>query len=233
MRERQERTLERLSECGLTEFYLSGGTALSLRYEHRVSDDLDLFSFPEFSETAFPLERVLRAVQNVGGEVIGTERGTVWAKVDGVKVSFFSYPYPLLAPTSDAVRFPVASDQDVAASKLVSVAQRGEKKDFFDLWFLIRKHGWGLDALFGLCQKKYDLPIDQRALFVRSLVYFEDAERQDVLLSDGNPPDAPSVRPLSEQEWNEIKTFFRDVVKRFCSPSAKRPHHPTVSDFQP
>jgi hypothetical protein len=43
----------------LQEFYLVGGTALSLMYGHRISDDLDIFTNKTFDN-----EYVLRTLEN-------------------------------------------------------------------------------------------------------------------------------------------------------------------------
>ncbi len=207
--EQQKVILEKLSKSGLAEFfYLTGGTALSLRYQHRISEDLDFFSFPEFAEKKFPLEKTISLFQKVGGEISGIEKGTVWGEVKNIKVSFFSYPYPLLKPILKICEFPSASDEDIAASKLVSIAQRGEKKDFFDLWFLCQKYAWDLSFLLELCRQKYGISSNQKNLFLRSLVYFEDADAQTVFLRENEP--------LEEEKWKEIKKFFQELVKNFC-----------------
>ena len=124
------------------------------------------------------------------------------------KTLFFSYPYPLLQPPLKEDFFPCASDEDIAATKLVAIAQRGEKKDFFDLWFLLRKYNWTLCELFRFCRQKYGISSEKENLFLRSLVYFEDAEHQKVFLKEGES--------LGEQDWKEIKKFFQELVKNFC-----------------
>ena len=205
----QRTILEKLSRSGLGEFfYLTGGTALSLRYQHRLSEDLDFFTFPAFAEEKFPLEKTISALEKIGGEITGIEKGTVWGLVENIKLSFFSYPYPLLKPALKICGFPTASDQDIAASKLVSIAQRGEKKDFFDLWFLCQKRGWDLPVLLEFFRQKYGLSPEQKNFFLRSLVYFEDAEPQTVFLEEG--------QALEEGKWEEIKKFFQKLVKKLC-----------------
>ena len=212
MIKRQEGILEKLSKYGLIEFYyITGGTALSLRYHHRISEDLDFFSFPEYSEEAFPLERTIVIFQKAGGKIISLERGTIWGEISGINVSFFSCPYSLLEPPLKICGFPAASDKDIAASKLVSIAQRGAKRDFFDLWFVLRKHNWNLATLLEFCRQKYRISSEHNTIFLKSLVYFEDAEKQCVFLKED--------KPLSEKDWAKIKDFFQKLVKDFCRSS--------------
>jgi len=135
----------------------------------------------------------------------------VIASVEGIKVSFFSYPYPLLeepSPLSFDLQVPIASDKDIASSKLIAVAQRGEKKDFFDLYFLMRRYGWDIEDILALAQKKYALDESRLSFLLKGLSYFEDAEEQKVWLKEHEA--------LSQKEWEEIKTFFRKQTRAFC-----------------
>ena len=219
----QKKILERLSRSGLAEFfYLTGGTALSLRYQHRLSEDLDLFTFPAFAEKNFPLEKTTSALRKSGGKITGIEKGIVWGLVENIKVSFFSYPYPLLKPTSTICGFPAASDEDIAASKPVSIAQRGEKKDFFDLWFLCQKHAWDLPVLLELSRQKYGLSPEQKNFFLRSLVYFEDAEPQAVFLEEGQ---ALEEKKVGRNQKILPKTCKKTLRKPLNPESLKRKPH--------
>lgn len=56
--------LKKLQEIPeLSNFYLIGGTALSLKYGHRISIDIDLFGHVEFDK-----EAIIKALENKFGK---------------------------------------------------------------------------------------------------------------------------------------------------------------------
>lgn len=166
--------------------YLAGGTALALHIGHRVSVDLDFFS-PD----ALP-EQLAGLIASVGEvQVVGREPRTLHALVGGVQVSFFQYQYPLLSEvvTEGAVR--MAALQDIAAMKLDAASSRGSKKDFIDLYTLLRTYT--LIELMAWFEEKYAHVSFNKAHILKSLVYFEDAEQE------------PMPRMLIPVAWEEVK----------------------------
>lgn len=81
----------------LRDFSLVGGTALSLRYGHRTSVDLDLFHHVPFENTT-----VVAALEKEFGPLLDY-RGHhvqfgVFCFIDGVKVDIVHYPHGPIAP---------------------------------------------------------------------------------------------------------------------------------------
>ena len=74
-------------------FVLAGGTGLALQLGHRVSIDFDLFTSPEKYPTHL-LDRIRGTSSAL--QVIQDKQDTLDILLDGVKCSFFSYPYPFL-----------------------------------------------------------------------------------------------------------------------------------------
>lgn len=189
-------TLERLTKSGITEgFYLAGGTAIALKYRHRVSIDLDFFTLPgKDINTDLILSHAGEA------DIVVSRRDTLifFTKPEQTKVSFFKYDAPLIGDMDTyGGAVALASDIDIACMKAVAIAQRGSKKDFFDLWFLMQKHGWRLSELEKAVATKY--PSWNFGVFLRALVYFKDAEREFY----------DEIEPV----WGEIKEFFCSIVK--------------------
>ena len=98
-------TLERLMEIDeFKPFRLVGGTSLSLRYGHRMSDDIDLFTDAEYGSLDFHLlQDILRSefpyCLGDCGEIVGF--GTSYlvgnSKDENVKVDLF-YTDPFIRP---------------------------------------------------------------------------------------------------------------------------------------
>lgn len=196
--ETQEKVLEELVASGITEkFYLAGGTALMMRYHHRFSGDFDFFLIPgkEFD--------VRSKTSRLGGiRILDEKRGTLIFEKDSVKCSFFEYDYPLLRQLVKLKGYgiSVASDEDITSMKAIAIIQRGEKKDFFDLWTLMVRNDWSLEDITGFCEAKYGERFNP-SLLLKALTFFEDAEKDKIADID-----------LS---WNDIKNYFIILVKEF------------------
>ena len=189
-------------KSGISEgFCLVDDTAISIKYGHRHSEDFDFFTaeFPKKRIELF-LKKVVDMAQVT---VTRATEGTVELLIEGIRFSFLEYPYVLLKPTEEIPGIPglkLASDEDIAAMKAVAIAQRGEKKDFYDLWFLMRQRDWGLSHVIALCTQKYG-SIFSPSHFLRAAVYFEDAEKEK------------SSQEI-EEKWQEVKDFFAEQVER-------------------
>lgn len=127
---------------------------------------------------------------------------TVEAAVGGVQASFFGHSYPLLRPLvrAETDLLPLASPDDIAAMKLAAIASRGNRRDFIDLWVILRS-GRTLPEVLDLFSRK-SATRDQGHV-LRSLVYFDDA--------DLDPP----LRLLVELDWEQIKTGLRPAVAAY------------------
>ena len=184
--------LERASEGRLLEdFYLAGGTGLALRLGHRKSDDLDFFSSRPFVAHDL-LEALSRRFGGV--ELRAAERQTLHVRVRGAKVSFLGYRYPLLFPVARFGAVAVADPRDIACMKLSAIASRGTRRDFLDVYAVTRTHS--LPALLQMFERKYRAVPHSRLHLLKSLVYFDDAEKD------------PVPQMLVSSDWDEVKRFF-------------------------
>ena len=184
--------LERASESRLLkDFYLAGGTGLALRLGHRKSDNLDFFSSRPFTAQGL-LEMLVRRFGRL--ELRAPERQTLHVRVGGTRVSFLGYRYPLLFPAARLGAVPVADPRDIACMKLSAVASRGTRRDFLDLFAVARTHS--LSALLEMFERKYRAVPHSRLHLLKSLVYFDDAEKD------------PVPRMLVSSDWDEVKRFF-------------------------
>jgi len=162
-------------------FYLAGGTALAIYLRHRRSVDLDWFTMERLSD---PIG-FAQALRDEGILFITdqTAPGTLHGQVSGVRVSFLEYRYPLLSPLANwkEIDIHLASLDDLACMKLSAVAQRGSKKDFFDIYALCMQHH-PLAELLELYRSKFS--VTDIGPVIYGLAYFDNAEseRDPVLL---------------------------------------------------
>jgi len=189
--EAAEQTLEELLRARALEFfYLAGGTGLALYLGHRRSADLDFFKTEAFDE-----EALLQRLQRIPGlALVAKGPATLHTMIRGTKTSFLGYDYPILYPLVSFHGIQVADPRDIAGMKISAVASRGSRRDFVDLYAVSQKHG--LEKLLETFRKKFAKVNYSMVHVLKSLTYFEDAEREPM-------PDM--LVPLA---WDEVKQFF-------------------------
>ena len=136
-------TLEHLMTLDeFTPFSLVGGTSLSLRYGHRMSDDIDLFTDAEYGSLDFRnLQDILRRefpyCSGECGDVVsfGVSYLVGNSKDDCVKPDLF-YTDPFIRPVEQYGNIRIAAVDDIVAMKMDVLARGGRKKDFWDLHLL-------------------------------------------------------------------------------------------------
>lgn len=183
----------------LREFSLVGGTALSLRYGHRTSVDLDLFSEKKFDHAA--IEKALKKIfgQSFVYESTHPNFG-IFCYIDGVKVDIVHYPHPMLTPITDIDGIRMYDSIDIAAMKIQAILGRGRKKDFWDLDELL-KH-FSVKQIIEWHTQKF--PNQMLLISIpQALIYFIDAEESDDPVS------------LKGQTWASVKKQIQQKVKAY------------------
>jgi predicted nucleotidyltransferase component of viral defense system len=153
-------------------FDLVGGTALALQIGHRLSVDIDMFGNSEINELEFN-----RELSRFGNPlVLKKSKNIIVYSINGIKVDFVNYRYPLLKKTKKVDSIRLLSLEDIAAMKLNAISGRGSKRDFIDLYFLLKT--FSLKEMIGFYNKKYE--DGSQFLVLKSLTYFEDAEKEEM-----------------------------------------------------
>src|SRR3989339_2285254 len=101
------------------EFYLAGGTALSLQIGHRVSVDFDLFSDKEISKNL--LNRAKGVFENKKIVVSVNNPDELTLFIDEVKLTFLRYPFPIVSNFVDCQGVKLLSVKEIAASKAYTI----------------------------------------------------------------------------------------------------------------
>lgn len=178
------------------ELRLVGGTALALQIGHRNSIDIDLFGqFGVLDE--FAIRQALMPFDNA--QFLHGSKSIKIYLINGIKVDFVNYPYNWLEDViiEDGIR--LASFKDIAAMKIAAITQRGSRKDFIDLYFLLKQYS--LEEIFNFYETKI---IDGNTwLALRSLTYFDDAEQQ------------PMPKMFVNATWETVKKKIKEVVSNF------------------
>lgn len=183
----------------LKDFYLAGGTALSLYKGHRISVDLDLFSITDFQiEDILPaLERKFPDMQYSNpNHPVG-----LFAFIRDIKVDFIrhhnfqwiSEPY-----VEDGLR--LAGIADIMAMKIAAIMKRGVKKDFWDIAELLNEYS--VREFIDYYHLKYK---NQQLLISipQAMSYFADAEESEDPIG------------LKNQTWTNVKKAIQKGVSGY------------------
>ena len=197
----EKSTLELLRQLQNAEMFhplrLVGGTNLALQIGHRISIDLDLFGV--LNEEGIDINASLKKIGNVT-QLKNSKNINIYL-LNGVKLDLVNYPYPWLEDVvvQDGLR--LAHKNDIAAMKVAAITGRGTKKDFIDIYFLLKE--MPLAKMLELYQKKYH----DGSLFMalKSLIFFDDAEEEEL---------PAMLMPVS---WSSVKSTillaYRDFEK--------------------
>jgi predicted nucleotidyltransferase component of viral defense system len=188
-----------MSIPALEHFALVGGTALAIRYNHRLSIDLDLFSTKDFdnNELVTILEHHFPnfSYRNTNNP-IGVFGFIGDVKVDFVKHHRFQLIDDLII--EDGVRY--FSNKDILAMKVAAILRRAVKKDFWDMSELLQHYT--LDDVLECYHKKY--PDQRLSISIPfAISFFEDAEESEEPIS------------LKGQTWLKVKKEIKKKVSDY------------------
>jgi len=183
----------------LRSFGLVGGTALSLKFGHRISIDLDLFSHKDFNNL-----EIIESLKNQFGDDFEVEQKPpqfgIFCFIEGVKVDIIRYPHPLIRPLETIAGIRMYSNEDIIAMKVQAILGRAKKKDFWDVAELL-KH-YKVKDFIDFHHEKFST---QNLLISvpQAISYFSDAEESEDPVS------------LKGQTWPKTQKFIQKKVAEY------------------
>jgi hypothetical protein len=196
------------------DFNLVGGTNLSLRFGHRRSDDIDLFTDAkygsiDFTELEKELSRMFPYFDNPDRSgIVGFGRMYYVGlnKENAVKLDLMYTDEFLSKPeVKDGIRFETV-DQ-IAAMKMEAINGGGRKKDWWDIDHLLTIYT--LEELLALHEKWQPWLHEEKKLLVR-LVDFSSADTE------------PNPRCLLGKDWDIIKINMIKQVEAYSKKKRRR-----------
>lgn len=196
------------------DFNLVGGTNLSLRFGHRCSDDIDLFTDSEYGSLDFKrFERELSMMFPYfdcpdRSDIVGFGRMYYVGlnKDDAVKLDLMYTDRFLTAPEIiNGIRFePV---EQIAAMKMEAINQGGRKKDWWDLDRLLDIYH--LEDLMDL-HEKWQPWLHEEDKLLNALIDFSVVDLE------------PNPRCLLGKDWDIIKINMIRQVQRYTREKQKQ-----------
>ncbi len=174
---------------------LVGGTALALQLGHRNSIDLDFFG--EFQNSHIDFLNEFNN-ENLTVNSLQNTKSIHIFEIEGVKVDIVNYPYKWLEESIEDDGIKLSGLKDIAAMKLAAITNRGTKKDFIDMYFLLQH--FSLNEMLGFYKIKYNTNSIYNV--IRSLVYFADAENE------------PMPKMYISVIWDEVKSVIKESIEK-------------------
>lgn len=201
-KKRQE-VLQRLTPS-LSNFVLSGGTALAMQLKHRKSFDFDFFSPSQIQKTL--LEKLSKdfKIENI---IVDTRDELTFFTTEDIKITFLYYPFkPLFAHIKIINKLKIFSVKEIALQKAYTIGRRGEYRDYFDLYAILKNKYTTLEEIINGAKKIYNGAFDEK-LFLEQLVYYGDLRSFEIIPISKTPQPTPG----------EINQYFETLVKTYIN----------------
>jgi Nucleotidyl transferase AbiEii toxin, Type IV TA system len=178
-------------------YYLVGGTAISLFIGHRKSIDFDLFTIGKVNSTYIKKQIV---DSGFSSHVLHALKDQIHFIVHEVKLTFFEYPFTIVANVDVNGIFRIPDLLTLAAMKAFALGGRGKWKDYVDLYFIIKDYYTPQQISVKASELFTD--VFNPTLFRKQLSYFGDI----------NYSEQVEYMPGFEVPESEIKAFLVDAA---------------------
>lgn len=175
---------------------LVGGTSLALQYGHRQSIYLDFFGKLQVSQDAV-VDMISRL--DFDYKILNRTEMILQLVVCKTKVDIIDYHYDWIDKPVVEDDITLASPKDIAALKINAIKGRGSKKNFIDIYLLLQHYS--LDEILCFYASKY--PNHSMFMALKSLIYFEDAEKQTM------------PKMFTTTTWDSMKKFIIKAVNEY------------------
>lgn len=183
------------------DYVLVGGTAIALYLGHRRSIDFDLFTSKKIERKS--IKNYLVDKKFPVDQLIYEEEDQIHFIVNGIKVTFFRYPYKIEGRTDFDGIIHIPELSVLAAMKAYALGGRGKWKATVDLYFLMR-HGFTLKGISEKADGLFGATFNGK-LFKEQLSYFEDINYEEEVIYLDKPIEKEEIeRFLTEAATQEF-----------------------------
>jgi hypothetical protein len=186
-------------------YFLVGGTALSLQLGHRISNDIDLFTKDDLNKDEI-LDFLNRDYNGIY-QIHNIQNTILQVSIDGVKVDFVKYDYDLIEGVKSEEGIRYLGKKDISAMKFMAIANRGDQaKDFVDIYYLLKEIALkDMFEYYKLKYKQHDV-----SQVKRSLVYFDDVSESN-WASVKLLKDTLSTERIKQTLVNEMNEYNKNI----------------------
>ena len=185
----------------LQNFTLVGGSALSILLKHRLSEDLDLFTWFEELGKSGTDSIIKQLSKHYKVEILNTYSDGMDVLFDRVKVTFFANGWERLKE-----REPLSKNSFIGTLKLLTAMKvntlslRAKFRDYYDL-FVIAKDVFDIKKIFDISINY--IPGMTKKIFSMQLPYVEDIDDERI----------ENLNPKYKVTLDEMRIFFEEQIK--------------------
>jgi hypothetical protein len=185
----------------LQNFTLVGGSALSILLKHRLSEDLDLFTWFEELGKSGTDSIIKQLSKHYKVEILNTYSDGMDVLFDRVKVTFFANGWERLKE-----REPLSKNSFIGTLKLLTAMKvntlslRAKFRDYYDL-FVIAKDVFDIKKIFDISINY--IPGMTKKIFSMQLPYVEDIDDERI----------EHLNPKYKVTLDEMRIFFEEQIK--------------------
>jgi len=184
-----------------SEFVFVGGSALSVYLKHRISEDIDLFTW----KSSLNKEAIYNCLnQNFIGnyKIINLSDKQIDTLIYGVKVTFFANAWVALKNSEPFInQINIASLELLTAMKLNTLFLRAKYRDYYDL-YVINKEVFTIHQMYDIIVKY--MPSINKKLFQMALIFIEDSAEDNI----------KHLKPNYKVTIKRIQKHFEQEIKK-------------------
>lgn len=199
-----EKLLLKLSKLELlNDFAFVGGSALSMRLQHRLSEDIDLFTWNRSldKENVFNSLKILE----IPFSILSASEKQINVIAENVKLTFFAQGWDVLKDRElireNLYTVPV---ETLTGMKVNTLFLCAKFRDYYDL-FVLNKEVFTIEEIFKIGQKI--MPELTMKLFQTSLVYTKDIAEDNI----------HHLSPRYKISIDEIAAHFQNEIEKWLS----------------
>ncbi len=186
----------------LQNFTLVGGSALSVHLHHRISEDLDLFTWFGRLEDAATDVLLKHISKNNSVKILNTYQNGLDVLIDDVKVTFFANDWEKLKNRELVYKNLFLGRLELlSAMKINTLSLRAKFRDYYDL-YVIANEVFDIKKIFEISLEY--IPGITKKIFAMQLIYVEDID--DEIIEHLNPKYKISL--------DAIRIFFEEQIKK-------------------
>jgi hypothetical protein len=152
-------------------FYMVGGTAIALHLGHRRSIDFDLFTPVRIRKY-----RIRNILQQIPFDQfpLFEDYDQLHLTVNNVKITFFSFPYPIQHEVKVDKFITIPSLISLASMKAFALGRRAKWKDYVDLYYILKDH-YTIDDISKEANSNFGQMFSEK-LFREQLAFHKDID---------------------------------------------------------
>lgn len=210
----QKKVLDLFAKSSLKDrFYWTGGTLLSSYYlHHRLSNDLDFFTDEPFTYNQIigfirKLKKELKLPQVEEKKIFDRQEFILHNK-GKLRLEFVQYEHLNLKIRKKWKGILIDSLDDIAANKLMSLFDRNDPKDLFDLYFLLTRKKYTIKKLIKLVEKKFGVSFEKSNVL-------SEAHKSTKELGNLKPLILAKNQKEKESIIKEIQEYFFELSSQY------------------